>query len=63
LSRGDTLNRRGAGGVLAVSHRRAALRRADQILVLDGGRLVAAGGLDALLEGTPEMRRRWAGES
>jgi hypothetical protein len=30
--------------------------------VLDGGRLVAAGGLDALLAGSPETRRLWAGE-
>ncbi len=47
---------------LVVSHRRPALRRADQIIVLEGGRVAARGTLDELLESSPEMRRIWHGE-
>jgi ATP-binding cassette, subfamily B, bacterial len=46
---------------LVVSHRRAALERADQILLLDGGRIVARGTLDALLDESELMRRLWSG--
>jgi ABC-type multidrug transport system fused ATPase/permease subunit len=45
---------------LCVSNRRAALEQADQILLLDEGRLVAAGSLGELLQTSPEMRELWA---
>lgn len=46
--------------VLCVSNRRAALQQADQILLLDEGRLVAAGSLAELLKTSPAMVELWA---
>lgn len=47
---------------LVVSHRRPALRRADQIVVLKDGRIEDRGSLDELLERCEEMQRLWKGD-
>jgi ABC-type multidrug transport system fused ATPase/permease subunit len=45
---------------IVVSHRRAALQRADQILLMDGGRVVDRGELRELLDRSELMRSLWA---
>ncbi|GAA4563999.1 ABC transporter ATP-binding protein [Planotetraspora kaengkrachanensis] len=50
---------RGPATLLVVSHRQAALERADQVVVLDRGRVAGRGTLGDVLETCPEMRRLW----
>ena len=47
---------------LVVSHRHAALSRADQILLMDGGKIVDRGALSDLLKRSELMRSLWAEE-
>jgi ATP-binding cassette subfamily B protein len=53
---------REAAAILAVSHRRAVLSRADQVIVLKEGRVDAAGMLADVLAASEEMRQLWRGD-
>ncbi|MEU1388848.1 MULTISPECIES: ABC transporter ATP-binding protein [unclassified Nonomuraea] len=58
----ERIARHGPATLLVVSSRRAALERADQVVVLDRGRVAGRGPLGELLRTCPEMRRLWNGE-
>jgi ABC-type multidrug transport system fused ATPase/permease subunit len=56
---------RGARDVtcLVVSHRKAALERADNILVMQAGQVIASGELEDLLKTCQEMQYLWSSQT
>jgi ATP-binding cassette, subfamily B, bacterial len=59
----ERLDHRQNATCLVVSHRRAALRRADQIIVLKDGHIEAMGNLEEVLSTSEQMRQIWDGEN
>jgi ATP-binding cassette, subfamily B, bacterial len=59
----ERLDNRQNATCLVVSHRRAALRRADQIIVLKDGQIEAMGTLEEVLSASEQMRQIWDGEN
>lgn len=58
----DGLFTAGETTCLVVSHRRVALERADHVIVLDEGRVVAQGALADVLDAAPELAALLSGE-
>ena len=55
-------SQQGEATALVVSHRRPAMVRADRIIVLEAGTVVASGTADELRESSEEFRRLWASQ-
>lgn len=55
-------DQQGEATALVVSHRRPAMVRADRIIVLEAGTVVASGTADELRESSEEFRRLWASQ-
>ncbi|QNK56735.1 ABC transporter ATP-binding protein [Paenibacillus sp. PAMC21692] len=54
---------RGDATCLVISHRKAALARADHIIVLQDGKIEAEGTAEALLESSDSFRKLWHGDA